>query len=233
MKAAASPPLPGSAVQAVTTQTTRPTRRTPGARRVPTALILLNLVPILGGAVRLNELAGGAEITPQNERFFDSPLPVVIHIVSVTVYSLLGAFQFVPSPRGRSWHRAAGRVLVPTGLVAASSGIWMAVFYNFPANDGVTLLILRLIIGSSMVVSIFLGVFYAIRRRDFVRHSAWMTRAYAVGAAAGTEALLIIGPEILSSPPTITTQSAITAAAWVINLTVAEYVIHRRGRAAR
>jgi uncharacterized membrane protein len=232
MKAAASPPRPRSAARAVTTETTRPTRRTPGAWRVPVALILLNLVPILGGAVRLTELAGGAEITPQNERFFDSPLPVLVHIVSVTVYSLLGAFQFVPSLRGRSWHRAAGRVLVPAGLVAAASGMWMAVFYNFPANDGVILL-LRLVIGSSMVVSIVLGLFYAIRRRDFVRHSAWMTRAYAIGAAAGTEALIIIGPEILSSPPNITTQGVITAAAWVINLTVAEYVIRRRARAAR
>ncbi len=105
----------------------------------------------------------------------------------------------------------------------------MAVFYNFPVN-GVILLILPLIIGSSMVVSIALGLLYAIQRRDVARHSAWMTRAYAIGAAAGTEALIMIGPEILSGPPDIETQSVLKGAAWVINLTVAEYVIHRRAR---
>ncbi|MFD1507040.1 DUF2306 domain-containing protein [Georgenia yuyongxinii] len=196
---------------------------------MPTGLVLLSLIPILGGAVRLTELAGGAEVTPQNERFFDSPLPLSFHILSVTVYSLLGAFQFVPSLRGRGWHRVAGRVLVPAGLVAALSGLWMAVLYNHPAHSGVIMLVPRLIIGSSMVLSIALGVFYVVRRRDLVRHSAWMTRAYAIGAAAGTEALIIIGPEILARPPNTTFQAAITVAAWIINVAVAEHVIHRRG----
>lgn len=47
-----------------------------------------------------------------------------------------------------------------------------------------------------------------------------------------TEALLIIGPEILSNPPDHTAQVLFTGAAWVINLAVAEYVIHCRARAA-
>ncbi len=211
----------------------RRTRHKPALWRVPTGLILLSLIPILGGAVRLTELAGGADVTPQNERFFDSPLPVSLHIASVTVYSLLGAFQFVPSLRGRSWHRVAGRILVPAGLVAALSGLWMAVFYNHPADGGVILPILRLIIGSSMVSSIALGLYYATRRRDHLRHGAWMTRAYAIGAAAGTEALIIIGPEILASPPDTRFQGVITGAAWVINIAVAEHIIRRRARGPR
>ena len=75
---------------------------------VPTALILLSIIPVIAGAARLTELTGGAPITAQNARFFASPVPVVIHIVSVTVYSLLGAFQFVSALRGsRGWHRTA------------------------------------------------------------------------------------------------------------------------------
>lgn len=54
---------------------------------------------MLAGAVRLTELTGGAAVTERNARFFDSPAPVIIHIVSVTVYALLGAFQFVPALR--------------------------------------------------------------------------------------------------------------------------------------
>ena len=41
-------------------------------------LILLSAIPLAGGAFRLNQLASGAEITPDNARFFASPLPVVL-----------------------------------------------------------------------------------------------------------------------------------------------------------
>ena len=68
---------------------------------VPALLILFSLCPLTFGAIRLNELASGAEITPANARFFASPLPVVIHIVGAAVYAILGALQFV----SRLWRR--------------------------------------------------------------------------------------------------------------------------------
>ena len=158
---------------------------------VPTALILLSLIPVIAGAARLTELTGGAPITAQNARFFASPVPVVIHIVSVTVYSLLGAFQFVSALRGRrGWHRTAGSVLIPAGLLAALSGLWMSAFYPLP--DGTTDVPIRLFFGSAMLASIILGI-VAVRRRDFVGHGAWMTRGYAIGVGAGTQALVISG----------------------------------------
>jgi uncharacterized membrane protein len=134
---------------------------------VPVALIVLSAVPVAAGAGRIAELTGGAEVTPDNVRFFASPLPVVLHILSVTLYSILGAFQFVPGLRRRrpSWHRAAGRLLVPCGLVAALSGLWMTHFYPWPDGDGELVYGLRLLFGSAMVMSIVLGV-AAIRRRD-------------------------------------------------------------------
>lgn len=197
---------------------------------VPIGLIFLSLIPILGGAFRLTELTSGAEITPQNERFFDSPVPVVIHIVSVTVYSLLGAFQFVPALRGRrEWHRMAGRILVPAGLLVALSGLWMTLFSALPPQDGVLAFIFRLVFGTAMLLSIVLGIL-AIRSRDFVQHGAWMTRAYAIALGAGTQALILIIPELLSSPPDVTTRGVLLGAAWALNLAVAEYVIRRRAR---
>ncbi|UZX01298.1 DUF2306 domain-containing protein [Arthrobacter sp. CDRTa11] len=193
---------------------------------VPAGLILLSLIPVIAGAARLTELTGGAAITPQNARFFASPVPVVIHIVSVTVYSFLGAFQFVPSLRGRrGWHRMAGGILIPAGLLAALSGLWMSAFYPLP--DGDTDVPLRLLFGSAMLVSLILGV-VAVRRRDYVGHSVWMTRGYAIGVAAGTQAL-VIGPWILlAGPPSVLTKALLMGAAWVINVAVAEYVIQRR-----
>ncbi|HEV7718014.1 MAG TPA: hypothetical protein VGO70_03455 [Arsenicitalea sp.] len=52
---------------------------------IPTALIALVFIPVAAGMFRLTTLAGGAPVTPDNVRFFASPIPVVLHIVSVTV----------------------------------------------------------------------------------------------------------------------------------------------------
>src|SRR5207302_5196978 len=151
----------------------------------PVGLIVLSLIPVLAGSVRLTELAGGPEITANNARFVASPVPVMVHIVSVTVFSLLGALQFVPPlRRGRpSWHRIAGRVLVPAGVLVALSGLWMSAFYPRPAGDGESLVVVRLIVGSLMLASIVLALF-GIRRRDFTSHGAWMTRGYAIALGA-------------------------------------------------
>jgi uncharacterized membrane protein len=209
-----------------------------GARRtsksswlVPTGLILLSLIPILAGGARVTELTGGAAETANNSRFLDSPIPVLVHIVSVTVFSLLGAFQFVPALRRRrgGWHRMSGRVLIPAGVLTALSGMWMATFYPHPPGDGDLLLVLRLLFGGAMLMSIALGV-RAIARRDFLRHGEWMTRAYAIGVAAGTQALVLIPESIFFGPTNELARAAFMGAAWGINLAVAEHVIRRRTR---
>src|SRR5690554_1810126 len=147
-------------------------------------LILLSLIPVFAGMFRLTELTGGSAITADNARFFASPIPVVAHIVGATVYSVLGAFQFLPALRGRrGWHRIAGLILIPAGLMAALSGMWMAAFYSFPDGNSALLMVIRLAFGFAMVAAIVLGV-VAIKRRDFAAHGAWMTRAYALGVAA-------------------------------------------------
>lgn len=222
---------PGTA--SIPTLISRRTSR-PGAQwLVPTGLILLSLIPMIAGGIRLTELSSGAAITPQNARFFASPIPVVTHIVSVTVYCLLGAFQFVPSLRRgkrRGWHRVSGRILVPAGLLAALSGLWMSAFYPLP--DGDTDVPVRLFFGTVMLVSIVLG-HVAIRGRDFVRHSAWMTRGYAIGLGAGSQAVVILLWILIAGPTDEVTRAVLMGAAWVINLAIAEIVIHRRSRLSR
>ena len=95
------------------------------------ALLVLSAIPLAAGAFRLTELAGGAEITPANARFFAAPLPIVLHIVSASVYAIGSAFQFASGFRRRrlGWHRAAGRLLVLYGLLVGLSGLWMPLFY--------------------------------------------------------------------------------------------------------
>jgi hypothetical protein len=105
----------------------------------------------------------------------------------------------------------------------------MAVFYDLPPLDGMLLLVLRLVFGSAMVVSIVLG-FVAVRRRDYVRHSEWMSRAYAIGIAQGTIVVVTIPWILLVGPVDELTRALLIGASWLISLAVAEYFIHRRAK---
>lgn len=210
-------------------QKNRSTKRKSKVIWLVTGLILLSVIPLIMGALRLNELARGAEITPANARFFASPLPVVSHIVGSGVYALLGAFQFVSRfwRRGTGWHRWAGRVLVPFGLLVGLSGIWMTLFYPRPESASDLLFALRLFFGSGMVLSIVLG-FIEIRRGNILRHRAWMTRAYAIGMGAGTQVLTGMVGALVFGKPNEFENALLMGAAWVINLGVAEWSIRRR-----
>lgn len=202
---------------------------------IPTGLILLSIVPIAAGAFRITDLAGGGNVTPDNARFFASPLPVVIHIVGASLYALLGAFQFAPGVRRRwpAWHRTAGKVLVPCGLAAALSGLWMTHFYPWPSLDGELLYGMRLVFGAAMTLALVLAV-RAVRRRDFTRHGEWMIRAYAIGLGAGTQLFTHIPMFVFPSAQSELTRALCMGAGWVINLAVAEWVIRTRlGRRTR
>ena len=201
------------------------------AKWLVAALLVLSAIPLAAGAFRLTQLAGGAAITPANARFFASPVPVVLHIVGAAVYAILGAFQFAPGFRRRwpGWHRAAGWLLVPCGLVVGLSGLWMTLFYPWPAGDGPLLYAFRLVFGSAMVVSIILGV-TTIRRRDVKGHRAWMTRGYALGLGAGTQILTLAAGELIAGPPSELSRALLMGAGWVINVAVAEWAIRRRPR---
>jgi uncharacterized membrane protein len=199
------------------------------AKWLVAALLLLSAIPLAAGAFRLSQLAGGADITPANARFFASPLPVVLHIVGAAVYIILGAFQFATGFRRRwpGWHRVAGRLVVPAGLLVGLSALWMTLFYPWPKGDGELLYALRLVFGSAMVGSIVLG-FTAIRRGDVRRHRAWMMRGYALGLGAGTQALTLLAGELIAGPPSELSRALLMGAAWAINLAVAEWAIRKR-----
>ena len=218
-----------------TTNVTTPPQKTGGPHwSVPAGLILLSLIPVLAGTGRVSELASGAVETAQNARFLESPLPVLIHIVGASIFTLLGAFQFASSPQRQSsvWHRRRGIILIPTALGTALSGLWMTVFYPHATGDGDLLLALRLVFGFSLLASIAVAV-HAITQRNFALHVQWMTRAYAIAAGAGTQAIVLIPESILFGPTNELTRALFMGGAWLINLAVAEVVLHRRSRQLR
>ncbi len=196
---------------------------------VPAGLVLLSLCPLIFGALRLAELAGGPRLMPANALFVATPLPVVVHIVGAAVFAIVGAFQFVTGYRKRSFglHRAAGRVLVVCGLLVALSGLWMTLFFPRPSGPNELLYALRLVFGSAMVVSIILGFESIIRRRDVLSHRAWMMRAYAIRLGAGTQVLTGMVESFIVSQPSALRTALAQGAAWVIKLAVAEWAIRR------
>lgn len=196
---------------------------------IPAGLILLSLVPMAAGIFRVTELSSGAEITPENARFFASPLPVILHIIFSIVFSIVGAFQFAPSFRRRfpKWHRATGWVLAPSGLIVALSGLWMTLFYSLPEADRGLLYPIRLVVGIAMLLSIILGI-YAIKKRNFMAHGDWMLRGYALGLGAGTQVFTHIPAIIFPNFEGELPRAMMMGTGWLINILIAEWVIYKK-----
>jgi uncharacterized membrane protein len=167
---------------------------------------------------------------PADHRFAGFPVALVVHIVGAAVFALVGALQFLPRLRRRSWHRRAGRVLTVAGLLVAGSALWLTLFYQAQPGTGGLLYGFRLVFASAMAACLVLG-FAAIRRRDVDAHRAWMTRAYALGLGAGTQVFTEGLTEAVFGTAQVSGDLA-KGAAWMINLAVAEWVI-RRARAPR
>ena len=142
---------------------------------IPAGLILLSVLPLVGGTLRIIDLAVG-EPAPGSARFFASPVPIVLHVISSVTYFVLGAFQFSPSLRRLKpvWHRRAGYVLIPSGLVSALSGAWMAYFYPPLLGTGTAAAIIRIVVAVGIAGFICAG-FLAIRERKIaaLSRSRW------------------------------------------------------------
>jgi len=213
-----------------TTRTAPPSPRT--ERRistwpVPLALVALSLIPVIAGAVRLTDVSTGSAHMPQDAHHPEMPVALIVHIVSATAYSLLGAFQFSAGLRRRriGWHRAAGRVLVPTGLAVALSAVWLTAVYPTEVDTGPLLYWSRLLFGLAMAACLVVGLLH-IRARRIAAHRAWMIRAYALGLGAGTQVVTIGFGQAVFGTSTAATDAA-TAIAWAINLAVAEFIVRR------
>jgi hypothetical protein len=180
--------------------------------------------------IRLVGIALGRATLPDHERLTAHPMLLVLHIVSATAFATLGALQFAPTLRRRVWHRAVGRALAPLGVVAALSGMGMAVVLPFGDGDSALLRGLRVAAGLAMIACIVAGL-VALGRGGIAAHGAWMTRAYAIGAAAGTQFFTLL-PYVLVGGRSNWISALLMGAGWAINLAVGERSLRRRATTA-
>lgn len=194
------------------------------------ALALFAVVPVL--ARLLVALAGGPSVASADPPSVAASVALGVHAATGTLFTMLGAFQFPTSLRRRStWHPRVGRLLVPLGLTAALSALWLTLFYSHTDGTEQLLYVFRLLFGVAMVTAIVVG-FTAIKRRNIIRHRAWMIRSYALGLAASTQIFTLgFGAAVFGTGEVST--ALLTAAGWVINLGVAEWVIRHRRREPR
>lgn len=208
----------------------KPTRQRPKSGWLTiTGLLLLGTLPVIGGVLRLGEVSTGSEI----DLPWTAIVAIIAHIVAMTVFCLLGAFQFSPALRTRlGWHRTAGRVLIPAGFIAAMASIWLAVFFNGPPAER-ALAWVRLVFAVLMIIFLVMAVI-AITSRDFAAHGAWMTRAYAIAVSGGTQALVVAFWTIPIGDVDAYGETWLVAVGFVINCVAAELLVRRRsGRRMR
>jgi uncharacterized membrane protein len=197
---------------------------------MPVALVALSAIPLTAGTLRLIQLAGGPAVIPADHRFAGFPIALLVHILGATTFALGGILQVAPRFRRRHpvWHRRAGRVVAVAGMLVATSALWITLFYEAQPGTGDLLYVLRLVFGSATAACLVLGI-AAVRRGDIATHRAWMTRAYAIGLAAGTQVFTEgIGSAIFGTG--VFAGDLAKGAGWAINLAVAEWALRRPGR---
>ena len=199
---------------------------------VPALLLLLGSLNILFGALQLDTIWQGPPAVPDEAvsmTYFQSPIPIVSHIVAGILFNLLGPLQFAPLnwQRWPRWHRWSGRLLMIAGVVVGFSGLWMNQF--FPAYGG--FLKYSAVALSSIGIVVALGLaLRAILARDVPRHRVWMMRAFALGLGPATQRLIILPIFFTTGIPDDLTIGVIVWSGFLINLTVVEWVWRRDRR---
>ena len=196
---------------------------------LPIALTLIFLAPGIFGTIRVGALALEWDWALAFAAEHVDNLPLFLHSLFAVVFLGLGAVQLLPGTRARypEWHRCAGRVVVLSGLLAAASGVWMTLAH--PGISGALLYYARIVFGVLWAVFLLAAV-RAILFGQVPRHRAFMIRAYALAANAGTLPFIYLPLLAIYGEPAPAVDDAIQVAGWIINLSLAEWFLRRKPR---
>ena len=163
-------------------------------------------------------------------------IALVIHVPAASLAAVLGALQFVPRIRAdRQRHRLIGRTFLTVGTLAF---VVTAIPLALTTPDG-NITRFGVLIPALLWPCFAVIAWRAIRGGDVVRHREWMTRLYAVTffaltARMVTPLLLLAQAPVMQSRYDGDVQEAVSSTipygqwlGWIVNLLIAQYVIHR------
>lgn len=203
-------------------------------RWVVPALWMLGGITILSAFYRFfitgNALVSGvAPADPADMPYVIHPVIAALHLVSGTIFLMLGPLQFISGIRTR-WpvvHRWVGRLFVVSGLITAVSAIILNLV--FPPVGGVFKSMAVYVFSVALFVSLLIAL-RAILRREIMRHRAWMIRSFAIGLSVSTMRVFFIPVYFLYGLPNDFTIGLGMWVGFVINIVVAEIILLRERR---
>ena len=198
------------------------------SRPAKTWFILTGLATLLG-IVSLRYALPSAPFHPAMRNFVVSHRAIIVHALSASMALLLGPWQFLPSLRKRhpAVHRWIGRGYATSLSIAAISAFVLAPH----ATGGVVSTAGFGLLALGWLVTTSLGVI-AIRRHNVPSHRRWMTRSFALTAAAITLRLYLLAIPVFHLDFK-SAYAAISWLCWITNLCVAEIWLAYRKAAER
>ena len=191
-------------------------------------LLMATFIPIVTASLTMVQIAAG-RLPESSIKFAVVPGSLFFHALGGVLFGLLGPLQFAGVLRRRfgRLHKITGRVFVASGLLLGLSSLRLLA--EFPDASTWVLLSARLAAGLGMSLALIWAVI-AIRQGRVARHRAWMIRAYAVGMGSATISFIMLPIFLITGKPVEGyAADLLFVASWLINISIAEWVI-RRGK---
>jgi uncharacterized membrane protein len=188
------------------------------------ALAFFTAIPVLTALINVMQIPSGA-YPADSAHLAVAPVSWFAHALAGVTFGITGPAQFLRALRHRfgALHRLSGRIFVLSGAILGLSGLSLLAqveSQRTPVAD-----IARGLFGLALLIALALAM-AAIRDRDFLRHRAWMIRAYAVGMGLGTVGLVFFPIYIVTGQPPIGLASDILfVASWGLSIALGEVVI--------
>ena len=190
------------------------------------ALDFFTFIPILTALIQVFQIPSGT-YPEDSARLAVAPFSWFVHVLAGAAFGITGPVQFVRALGHRfgALHRVLGRIFVLSGAILGLSGLSLlaqVTSERTPLAD-----IARGVFGLGLLIALVLAM-AAIRNRDFLRHRAWVIRAYAIGMGLGAVSLVFFPIYIITGqPPTGLASDILFVASWALSIAFAEVVIRQ------
>ncbi|WP_370980298.1 DUF2306 domain-containing protein [Agaribacterium sp. ZY112] len=193
-------------------------------------LLLLGLASVAAGFVQVTTV-NSASFSSDN---LSHTLPIVIHVIAGITFNLVSPFQFA-APLRRKYpkiHRATGRILIVSGMLAALTALWMNQFFaDYGGNlkySGIW----------AYCIIMFVAFYLAIKNilvRNVKNHRKWMMFAMASALGPATQRVVFI-PVFVIFGEEVMTDLVIGSVIWfglLANLAFVQWILFRENARAK